>query len=152
MLGALGGGSDLACGGKKDSKSGDLFCTGLWPYDWGHVTGQASPGPQPFTGSLELNAGVVVLSFRACVCVRAGESWKGCLSFLLISCWASLCSWLTETGACVEGGDTRGSQKEIEGEGDNSRPKQSPPKDGHVLMPGTCALSLSKACRTFQWW
>lgn len=76
MLGALGGGSDLACGGKKDSKSGDLFCTGLWPYDWGHVTGQASPGPQPFTGSLELNAGVVVLSFQGlclCACRRKLE-------------------------------------------------------------------------------
>lgn len=103
MLGALGGGSDLACGGKKNSKSSDLFCTGLWPYDWGHVMGQASSGPQPFTGSLELNGVVVVLSFSACVCVSAGESWKGCLSLLLISCLASLFSWLTETGACVEG-------------------------------------------------
>lgn len=41
---------------------------GLWPYDWGHVMGQASSGPQPFTGSLELNGVgvVVVLSFNAC--------------------------------------------------------------------------------------
>lgn len=152
----MGEGSDLACGGKKDSKSSDLFRTGLWPFDCGHVTGQASSGPQPFTGSLELNAGVVVLSFRVCVCVRAGESWKGCLSFLLISCWASLFSWLTETGACVCVG--RGEHRWLPGrklkvkEITAGRDRAPPKMVGQVFIPGTCAWSLSTACRTSQWW
>lgn len=52
------------------------------------------------------------------------------------------------------GGTQVAPREEIEGEGDDSRleTEPPPPKDGHVLMPGTCAMSLSTASRALQWW
>lgn len=93
--------------------------------------GQAGSGPQAFTGSLELNRGV--LSFSACVCVSEGESWKG-LSFVTADfLMASSFSWLAETGAWWWGRWVQvGPGEEIEGEGYNNRQKYSPTK---MVMP-----------------